>query len=101
MKRKTSELTYEIECGPDDILYTFVYEVEPYDPGVCSGPPERCYPPEGGFATVNEVRGPDGVEIPEAKYKELGIDMEKIEEACYLDWADKQGDDDPPDPRDD
>jgi len=26
-------------------------DVEPYDPGVTSGPPERCYPPEGGYAT--------------------------------------------------
>lgn len=37
-----------------------VGEVTPYDPGVSSGPPERCYPPEGG-----EVEGPDA--CPECK----------------------------------
>ncbi len=95
------ELTYERECGEEDILYTFVYDVEPYDPGKTSGPPENCYPPEGGFATVYEVRGPDGVEIKEALWESLGIDIKKIEELIYEDWADSQGDDDPPDPRDD
>ena len=97
MKRKTNELIYEVECGPEDVLYTFVYEVEPYDPGVSYGPPENCYPPEGGTANVYEVRGPDGVEIDQAKYKELGINIEKIEEACYLEWCESQEPDEPPD----
>lgn len=26
-------------------------DVEPYDPGVVSGPIDRCYPPEGGYAS--------------------------------------------------
>lgn len=35
-----------------------VEEVAPYDPGVLSGLPEQCYPPEGG-----EVEGPDKCHI--------------------------------------
>jgi hypothetical protein len=27
-----------------------VIDWEPYDPGQLSGPPDRCYPPEGGWA---------------------------------------------------
>ena len=27
----------------------------PYDPGVTSGPPERCYPPEGGEVEIENV----------------------------------------------
>lgn len=30
--------------------------VEPYDPGVCSGPVERCYPPEGGDVELLSIR---------------------------------------------
>jgi hypothetical protein len=28
--------------------FTAKFRTTPYDPGVTSGPPERCYPPEGG-----------------------------------------------------
>jgi len=31
-----------IPCQVEVVYY------EPYDPGVTSGPPEHCYPPEGG-----------------------------------------------------
>ena len=34
----------------DDVTMEMVVEWEStgyYDPGVCSGPPEKCYPPEG------------------------------------------------------
>jgi len=27
------------------------FDVEPYRPGYTSGPPEKCYPPEGGYAS--------------------------------------------------
>ena len=96
------ELTYQIECGPDDVLYTFVYEVEPYDPGRTWGDPEKCYPPEGGFASVVEVRHADGSTLPCDSYESAGIDIKRIEEQIYEAWCENQGpDDDPPDPRDD
>lgn len=34
-----------------------------YDPGCIYGPPERCYPPEGGEVEDLEVVLPSGVEL--------------------------------------
>jgi hypothetical protein len=98
---KTKELTYQVECGPEDILYTFVYEIEPYDPGYWRDKNGDGCPPSGGYASVYEVRNPDGSALPQDSWKAAGIDVEKIEDAIYVDWCDSQGDDDPPDPMDD
>jgi hypothetical protein len=95
------QFKYQVECGPEGVLYTFLCDVEPYDPGRTYGPPEKCYPPEGGYATVNEVRNPDGSELPHDSWKAAGIDIKKIEDAAYEAWGESQGEDDPPDPRDD
>lgn len=43
---------------PGGDLVEFEYEVEadsyePYVPGKISGPPENCYPPEGGYASAD------------------------------------------------
>lgn len=35
-------------CQNDLCQREITLEVEPYDPGCTYGPPERCYPPEGG-----------------------------------------------------
>ena len=89
------EETWETECGPEDTLYTFVYEIEPYDPGIytlSNGDPG--YPPSGGYATVTEVRLPDGTVLDEDKYAEAGIDIKKIEERIYESWSEDQSDDD-------
>jgi len=32
----------------EDVLVEITHSVTPFDPGCTSGPPERCYPPEGG-----------------------------------------------------
>ena len=95
------ELTYQRECGENDELFTFVYEVEPYVPAKLYGLPENCYPAEGGYATVIAVRRADGSELPSDSWKAAGIDIKEIEERIYEKWADDQGDDDPPDPRED
>ena len=72
------ELTYQAECGPEDKLYTFVYEIEPYNPG------GRDEPPSGGTAQVYEIRGPDGVSLPDWRAWVLAkIDVEAIEESIY------------------
>jgi len=42
-------------------LHLGVFEVlckgdaTPFDPGVVSGPPEHCYPPEGGEVEITEI----------------------------------------------
>ena len=44
--------TVEIEFTLDSGDYSADVEYEPYIPGKLSGPPENCYPPEGGCASV-------------------------------------------------
>lgn len=53
-----SKLFYVEHGVPGGDLVEFEYEVkvdayEPYVPAKISGPPENCYPAEGGFATVD------------------------------------------------
>ena len=43
-----------IELGGHEIVCNV--DLTPYDPGVTSGPPERCYPPEGGETEINSAR---------------------------------------------
>jgi hypothetical protein len=73
----TKDLTYQIECGPEDILYTFVYEIEPYNKG------GRDEPESGGFAFVNAIMNPDGSFLPKDSWAAAGIDIEKIEADIY------------------
>lgn len=42
------EMPFEIECGKETVVYKMVFEVTPHVPGRHSGPPELCYPSEGG-----------------------------------------------------
>ena len=50
-----SSFEWEREEGEQLILYRISGSVEDYDPGVCSGPVENCYPPEGGDAEIEEI----------------------------------------------
>jgi len=70
-------ITYEYECPDCQTIATF--EITPYDPGRTSGPPEDCYPPEGG-----EADGPE-----ECEKCGCQIDSDKV----YEEWADKAADD--------
>lgn len=38
----------EDSCELTEKEYEVSGHVSAYDPGICSGPPDRCYPPEGG-----------------------------------------------------
>lgn len=40
--------SYCLTRGEEEIELEIDYDINPYDPGVTSGPPEHCYPPEGG-----------------------------------------------------
>jgi hypothetical protein len=75
-----------IECGPDAIPYRFVCEIEPLVRGWYSGPPERCYPDEGGYASILEVYQPDGAPVPESEWLAAGICEEEIEKKVYTLW---------------
>jgi hypothetical protein len=39
----------------DETEVTVEYTISPYDPGNTSGPPELCYPPEGGEVEIVKV----------------------------------------------
>lgn len=64
------EHSYEVE----------VYYTE-YDPGVCSGPVERCYPPEGGDCEVQRVWDEHGRFLTDAEIEALKIDDDDLREA--------------------
>ncbi len=52
MKRPqyNSEIEFVVENEDENLLLTFIItgSVTAYNSGCCSGPAERCYPPEGG-----------------------------------------------------
>lgn len=57
-----------------DIEVLIGYDIEPYVPGKISGPPEDCYPPEGGYVTdlIAFKPGTDEVvELTEEERKEV------------------------------
>lgn len=39
----------------DETEVTVEYKISAFDPGVCSGPAEDCYPPEGGEVEIIKV----------------------------------------------
>lgn len=48
MNRVKIEEAYLCDLEGQDVNYSATIGFWPYDPGVSSGPPEYCYPPEGG-----------------------------------------------------
>lgn len=50
----------------DDTEISIEYTQTPYDPGRTYGPPEDCYPPEGGEVEIEKVSiiAEDGSETP-------------------------------------
>ena len=44
-------MNYCLERGDNEFELVIDYDINPYDPGRTSGPPEDCYPPEGGDVT--------------------------------------------------
>lgn len=81
------------------------YDIEPYVPGRLSGPPEDCYPPEGGCVTDMLAFKPNTdevVELSEAEAKEVSDWIERHHDhdadrhgdpdAAYEAWRDDQMD---------
>jgi hypothetical protein len=60
----------ELEDGTE-VELTVTYTITPYDPGISYGPPERCYPPEGGDVEIVAVTDDAGnvIEPTEAELK--------------------------------
>ncbi len=49
----------ELDDG-SEIELTVFYTITPYDHGCTFGPPESCYPPEGGEVDIAKVEDEDG-----------------------------------------
>lgn len=80
-------LTYTAEdLEVDGRIYTADLELDvtcsPYDPGCTYGPPESCYPPEGGEIEDCEVvdvaaSDPDRPNVTEAECKAIKAEAER------------------------
>jgi len=44
-----------VTCELNGIQVECTLEVEPYTPAYTSGPPENCYPAEGGMGDIEEI----------------------------------------------
>ena len=87
-KGEEIETVYEIECG-----------LTPYVAAYISGPPEKCYPAEGGECEIIAVRL-GKMDIPSSEWAARGIDLKKVEEQAW-EAAPSKEDDDPPERDDD
>lgn len=74
----SGSVEWELERGEDILAVTIDYTVTDYDPGSTYGPPEDCYPPEGGEIEELKATKEDGT-IVELTSEEL----EKIEAHIY------------------
>ena len=99
----TSKIYYvEHFVGPkEDDYIEYEYEVEvdswePYDPGVCSGPIERCYPPEGGWVELCEDTIKRRRTVPEG---EKPGPWEEVPYSIFMEGYAEGFTDDPPDKR--
>ena len=75
----------------------------PYDPGVTSGPPEACYPPEGGDVEIEAVWliGLPGLEVEVTPLITLLGAFDRLQELTEEALANLPVDDGPePDPED-
>ena len=86
------------QCEISEKEYQVTGYVSAYDPGVCSGPPDRCYPPEGGEVEDMEVTL-DGKAVDDDQF--TPVEFDKMAEALAEAAADMDDYDDGPDDYDD
>ena len=77
------------DLSTEDTVYEVSVEwaFSPSDPGVTSGPPEQCYPPEGGETESCVVILPDGTTVKDGEgwlRKHIGdLGYDNAEESAY------------------
>lgn len=64
----------------NETVYRVTCYLTPYDPGRTYGPPEKCYPPEGGECEIEKVEL-NGVEVKD--WEKLGFDNGNIEDLAH------------------
>lgn len=83
------ELHEEIEINGEDVPCTVVFECSGvWDPGVLSGPPEHCYPPEGPeIEFVGSYIERDGVTVEMTEWPQGWLsEMEDKAAEEYAEW---------------
>lgn len=95
MIEKSFYVEHRIGPGEED-FDEFEYKIEvddwsPYDPGVCSGPVESCYPPEGGEVSFSEDT------IQRRLNREEETKWEEVPFSIFMEGYAERFDDDPPD----
>jgi len=66
----------------EDTPVTVEFDSTPYDPGRISGPPEYCYPPEGGECEITAVYFAGLPTLDISAYLSQA-DLELLLEKCY------------------
>jgi hypothetical protein len=87
----THEFYIEREVNGEDVETTLQVElsIEPFVRGKYYGPPENCFPDEGGFAEIN---GPIMVQKEDGKFEPwtgelMDSEIARVEETGYEAWV--------------
>ena len=90
--------TYEFEHYlPSDTPIHVEADITPLDPGRTYGPPEDCYPPEGGYAEITKTEVRVGIVYTEVDLNDLYLKTGKdnyehfpdyLADIAYEKWCD-------------
>ena len=83
-RRPSHDIEAQFTYGGD--TYRARGTVTPYDPGRCSGPPEDCYPPEGGEVEIDSIIGPEGLVIAPSDALVDAATQALVDEAEDCEW---------------
>lgn len=76
-------IDWQFQRGDDTLEVIIHYDIEPYVPAKISGPPEDCYPAEGGCVDVLVATKPGVQEL---------VELTKEEEAEVTEWIERNQD---------
>ncbi len=82
----------EFTCPSCDDTVEGEFDIDPEVRGRYSGPPELCYPSEGGVAELT-----DPLDCPECDHAFTAKERAALEEKAYIDWVEAQEPDEPDD----
>ncbi len=103
-KLPSNAVDWQFMRGEDLLDVVIHYDIEPYVPAKISGPPEDCYPAEGGYVTdmVAMKNGNELVDLSPEETKEVTDWIEQHHDhdedprgdpdAAYDAWRDEQWD---------
>jgi len=83
--RPSATIEFMIERDDEEIELVIEGDIEPYVPAKLSGPPENCYPAEGGYAEITKVE--PNVELTEEEAKQA---EEKLYESYEEDFREAE-----------